>query len=727
MRLASKIFLAFSLVIVVLAARGRARACAPSAAWCPSTARSPRETLPALRLTTGVRDTMLAWPAWRRASSSCAIAATPTLAGERRARVATDLEPPRRCSCTPRRERPTCEAARQAFERYRAASPPSTRACWRPQPTAPCRSRLGRRARPSARDASWSAAAGHLRARRRAQAEAARLEQRTWNGVVVGAGGRASCWRCVGTGGDRAAASRARCAGCRRRPPRWRPARSASRSRSAARDEVGVLARSFNAMAARLRQLDEMKEEFFATLSHELRSPLTSVREAAHLLADGVPGPAHSRSRRGWWTSSGRSTDRLLRLVNQILDVSRLRAGHAAAASGCRVDLERAGRARGGRAAPAGRRGAGRRSSASASAREFTVHGRRGPAGAGGRQPARQRRALHAGAAAASTVRLVDAGPECEMQVEDTGVGIPAAELPHIFESYRQAHPATGGTGLGLAIVRGLVQAHGGRVTVESQEGKGSRFTVLLPAGADGVSARAPPCSSARCWPWPPAAARLAARPPRPAVARSRRPAGARGRAGRRRWPPTASSWRASRRRRRRRGRRRQPRRPLRGPAGRARRAGAAARGADAPARATWRARDSELPRAPGGRPPARPTSSASSRSTCWSGGMTRDQSEVRPAASKRPHAAARGPRNSASRIEATPASNGDSLPVKRKVLVVDDDAAILEVLEMRLVAMGFDVDGDHRSAGGRRARSRRRASTWRCSTCAWSRRTASR
>ena len=68
--------------------------------------------------------------------------------------------------------------------------------------------------------------------------------------------------------------------------------------------------------------------------------------------------------------------------------------------------------------------------------------------------------------------------------MEDTGLGIPAAELPHIFEHYRQAHPGRGGTGLGLSIVRGLVQAHGGRVTVESHEGKGSRFTVLLPREA---------------------------------------------------------------------------------------------------------------------------------------------------------------------------------------------------------------------------------------------------
>ena len=79
------------------------------------------------------------------------------------------------------------------------------------------------------------------------------------------------------------------------------------------------------------------------------------------------------------------------------------------------------------------------------------------------------------------TVRLHDAGREVEVQVEDTGIGIPALSLPHIFDTWQQAHSQRGGTGLGLAIVRGIVQAHRGRVTVESQEGKGTRFSVLLP------------------------------------------------------------------------------------------------------------------------------------------------------------------------------------------------------------------------------------------------------
>jgi signal transduction histidine kinase len=78
-------------------------------------------------------------------------------------------------------------------------------------------------------------------------------------------------------------------------------------------------------------------------------------------------------------------------------------------------------------------------------------------------------------------VRIIDSSPEFELQVEDTGVGIPADALSSIFDPYRQAHRDRGGTGLGLAIVQGVAKAHGGRVTVESREGKGTRFTLLLP------------------------------------------------------------------------------------------------------------------------------------------------------------------------------------------------------------------------------------------------------
>jgi len=71
-----------------------------------------------------------------------------------------------------------------------------------------------------------------------------------------------------------------------------------------------------------------------------------------------------------------------------------------------------------------------------------------------------------------------------EIAVEDTGVGIPADLLPRIFERFWQADPARGGSGLGLTIVKGVVEAHGGQVQVESAEGRGTRFTVHLPREA---------------------------------------------------------------------------------------------------------------------------------------------------------------------------------------------------------------------------------------------------
>src|SRR4030095_7774087 len=98
------------------------------------------------------------------------------------------------------------------------------------------------------------------------------------------------------------------------------------------RDEVGVLARSFNAMAERLRTHDEMKEEFFATVSHELRSPITSVREAAHLLAEGVPGPLTAKQAR-LVAIVRRSTDRLLRRAQTHTRLGRRGRGRVGAAA----------------------------------------------------------------------------------------------------------------------------------------------------------------------------------------------------------------------------------------------------------------------------------------------------------------------------------------------------------------------------------------------------------
>jgi len=80
---------------------------------------------------------------------------------------------------------------------------------------------------------------------------------------------------------------------------------------------------------------------------------------------------------------------------------------------------------------------------------------------------------------------LVRAGPYVRLTVSDTGAGIPPEQLPHIFRKFFQAdnqHSAAhDGTGLGLAIAKQIVDAHGGKLTVESRVGEGTKFSITLP------------------------------------------------------------------------------------------------------------------------------------------------------------------------------------------------------------------------------------------------------
>ena len=221
-----------------------------------------------------------------------------------------------------------------------------------------------------------------------------------------------------------------------------------------------------------------LKEAFLASVSHELRSPLTSMREAGHLLRDEIPGglneagPAGGDHRGRAPTGCSGSSTRCW--------ISRACGRACCPSSGCRWRSTGSWPARPTSCGPRPRRRGWRwRSSGGATASSTW---RRGSARPGAWSTSSPTPSGSPRAAAGSPIRVVDAGSELEVQVEDTGVGIPAMALPHIFGWYEQAHRQRGGTGLGLPIVRGLVEAHGGRVTVESQEGKGSRFTVLLPA-----------------------------------------------------------------------------------------------------------------------------------------------------------------------------------------------------------------------------------------------------
>ncbi len=475
MRLGSKIFLTSALVIVVLAGVGVLSLLAVDRLVSVNQEIATR-TVPALRLTASAREGIA--PLMRLEARAVVLgdARYATAWAERAEHVAQDLERLAEYAQS-EWEAMHLRAASAAFEGYRRTVAEEQALLRRGD-----RARAVRMTDADARSLAEQVqdsldglmAATHTRVLA-AQAEAARLEARTWTAVMVALGaavglallGTAVIAQRMTRSLDLLSSATAEVAAGAFREP------IAIQSR----DEIGVLARSFNSMASQLRQMEETKREFFATVSHELRSPLTSIRGAADLLRDGVPGPLTEKQER-LMDIVAQSSERLLRLVNQILDMSRLRAGL--------VELDRKPldfvwlldqvvEELHPRAEEAG----------VTLAREclgwdFAYHGD---------EERLHQLVVNLGANAIRftprggrvVVRLIDADAELELQVEDTGVGIPADALPHIFDAYRQAHRERGGTGLGLAIVRGIVDAHGGRVTAESQEGKGSRFTVLLP------------------------------------------------------------------------------------------------------------------------------------------------------------------------------------------------------------------------------------------------------
>ena len=243
------------------------------------------------------------------------------------------------------------------------------------------------------------------------------------------------------------------------------------------RDEIGNLGRSFNRMAERLQEVERLKEEFFSQISHDLRNPLASIRLAAETLHERARATGDARQARFAYLIDA-SAARMLTLVNQILDFTRLRANampldrrpvDVLKTVVCAMDemrpLAEEKRVRVDLAADGG---------------DFTAMAEEGSlvrvvvnllGNAIAFTPA----------SGAVTLRLTEDGHRLELQVRDTGVGIPPEAMAWIFEPYRQAHGQAKGTGLGLAVVKGLVGAHGGTVRVESEPGKGSCFTVTIP------------------------------------------------------------------------------------------------------------------------------------------------------------------------------------------------------------------------------------------------------
>jgi two-component system, NarL family, sensor histidine kinase BarA len=240
---------------------------------------------------------------------------------------------------------------------------------------------------------------------------------------------------------------------------------------------------------SRLEELDRLKSNFLATMSHELRTPLTSVIGYAEMMNEGLAGPITPEQREYLTTILGKA-DQLLSLITAVLDVASLESGQLA--------LERCALSLGDLVAKevatfqpqAGRRGIAiqleskgdtvvygdRRkirqivSSLISNAVKFTPD--RGRVGitvhAGPLEP-------HTGEAAA--IQLV---------VSDSGIGISRDQVTKIFEPFFQVDSSStrafGGTGLGLTLAKAYVEAHGGRIWVDTTPGQGSTFTASFPA-----------------------------------------------------------------------------------------------------------------------------------------------------------------------------------------------------------------------------------------------------
>ena len=255
-------------------------------------------------------------------------------------------------------------------------------------------------------------------------------------------------------------------------------------------DEVAGLAEDFNRMARALeraaereREMEQARRDLVAAVSHDLRTPLASTRAMIEALADAVA--ADPQTERRYLSSASRELGHLSRLVDDLFELARIDAGlleltlEAASLHDLISDtisnFQPQAEQKGVRL-------------------EGEILGDVDPVLA---NPPRLQRVLHNLVSNALrhtppdgsvTLRATREGEEARVEVSDTGEGIAAEDLPRVFErSFRGEQSRTRmekddapGAGLGLAIARGLVEAHGGTMDVESDLGRGSRFYFTL-------------------------------------------------------------------------------------------------------------------------------------------------------------------------------------------------------------------------------------------------------
>ena len=228
------------------------------------------------------------------------------------------------------------------------------------------------------------------------------------------------------------------------------------------------------------QQLDRMKDEFISTVSHELRTPLTSLRAALGLVTGGALATRPDKMQQMLEIAIG-NTDRLIRLVNDILDIERISSGNSElhrAMCPAEALLERATSLQQAAALKSGIR--------------FHLDGHGVEVWADPDRILQTLANLISNAIKFSppggeiwlTVKRIDEH-EAQFDVRDQGRGIPPDKLETIFGRFQQVDASDskvmGGTGLGLAICRSIITQHGGKIWAASPPGKGATFSFTLP------------------------------------------------------------------------------------------------------------------------------------------------------------------------------------------------------------------------------------------------------
>ena len=248
------------------------------------------------------------------------------------------------------------------------------------------------------------------------------------------------------------------------------------------RDEVGRLSQAFNDMVARLQAARQVQVDFVADVSHELRTPLTAVKGTIETLRDGAVDDPDVRDQ--FLETVANETDRLVRLVNELITLSRADS-EALNLRREPIDLVMLSN------------NVVDRLAAQARAKRITLRVQAGHVPMAWADADRVEQvlvnlldnAIKFSQPGGTVLIKLGVSPEHDqailVEVCDQGIGIPAEELPRIGQRFYRTDKARarsqGGTGLGLAIARALVQAHGGRLWLTSENGVGTTVSFTLP------------------------------------------------------------------------------------------------------------------------------------------------------------------------------------------------------------------------------------------------------